>query len=79
MVLKHISSEYSQTNEIWAPLLRGQNVVAMYIFLWIFSFYQDKLPYIHIVCTPHSHTPYRCLKIDNFLGTGLFRIMPPER
>ena len=77
LVLKYISSKYNWTNEIWALLLRGQSTVAMDIFFWNFSFYQDMLPYIHIVCKPHSHTPYRCLKIDNFLGTGLFRIIPP--
>ena len=72
LVMKHISSKYSPTNGIWA-----RSTVAMDIFLWNFSFYQDMLPYIHIVCKPHSHTPYRCLKIDNYLGTGLFRIIPP--
>ena len=74
LVLKHISSKHSPTNEIWAPLLRGQSTIAMDIFLWKFSFYQDILSYIHIVCKRHSHTPYRCLNIDGFLGTGLFRI-----
>ena len=75
--MKLISSKYSLTNGIWALLLRGQSTVAMDIFLWNFSFYQDMLAYIHIVCKPHSHTPYRSLKIDNLLGTGLFRIIPP--
>ena len=77
LVMKHISSKYSPTNGIWALLLRGQSTVAMDIFLWNFSFYQDTLPYIHIVCKPYPHTHYRCLKIDNFLETGLFRIIPP--
>ena len=62
-VLKDISSNYSPTNEIWALLLRGQSKVDMDIFLWNVSFYQDMLPYIHIVCKPHSHIPYRCLTI----------------
>ena len=78
LVMKHISSKYSPTNGIWALLIRGQTTVAMDIVLRNFSFYQDMLPYIHIVCKPHSHTPYRCLKIDNFLGTGLFKIIPPS-
>ena len=69
LVLKHISSKYSPTSEIWTLLLRGQRPVAMDIFLWNFSCYQDMLPYITHVCKPHSHTPYRCLKIDNFLET----------
>ena len=77
VLMKRISSKYSPTNGIWALLLRGQSTVAMDNFLWNFSFYQDMLPYIHIVCKPHSHIPYRSLKIDNFLGTGLFRIIPP--
>ena len=72
MVLRHISSKYSLANEIWAPLLRGQSMVDMDIFLWNFHC----ISYIHIVCKPCSHTPYRCLKIDNFLGTDLFRINP---
>ena len=46
LVLKHISSKYSPSNEIWVLLLRGQSTVAMDIFLWNFSFYQDMLPYI---------------------------------
>ena len=37
LVLKHISSKYSPTNEIWAPLLRWQSTVAMVIFSWNFS------------------------------------------
>ena len=56
LVLKHISSKYSPSNEIWAPLLRWQSAVAMDIFLCNFSFYHDGLPYLHIVCKPHSHT-----------------------
>ena len=48
LVMKHISSKYSPTNGMWALLLRGQSTVAMDIFLWNFSFYQDMLPYIHM-------------------------------
>ena len=36
LVLKHISSKYSPTNEIRILLLRGQSTVAMDIYLWIF-------------------------------------------
>ena len=56
LVMKHISSKYSPTIGIWALLLSGQSTIAMDIFLWNFPFYQDMLPYIHIVCKPHPHT-----------------------
>ena len=42
LVLKHVSSKFSATNEIWAPLLRWQVTVAMVIFSWNVSFY-DRL------------------------------------
>ena len=45
LVLKHIS-QYSPTNEIWAPLLRGQSTVAMDIFLPLhFNFKIRAKPY----------------------------------
>ena len=44
LVLKHISSKNSPTNDIWTLLLRGQSTVAMDIFLWNFSLSANLIP-----------------------------------
>ena len=48
-------------------------------FLWTYFygiFHFIKICY-HIYTLSANLVPCRCLKIDNFLGTGLFRIIPP--
>ena len=65
--------KFCTTNEIWAPLLRGEYGCYGHIFMDFFILSKYVTIYTHCL-KPHSH---RCLKIDNFLGTGLFRISPP--